>query len=92
MEAEIKRQKRSDPQVRKKEAEWKRVRRANPIINQRETKRNTERMQKKWASEMCRENEMVQKRTKCQNILYKSKETIQNMLQNKEHVKILMKF
>ena len=51
------------------------------IINQREAKRNTERMQKKWASEMYRGNEMVQKRTKHQNILYKSKETIQNTLQ-----------
>ena len=30
---------------------------------------------------MYRENEMVQKRTKCQNILYKSKETTQNTLQ-----------
>ena len=81
MEAEIRRLKRSDPQVREKEAEWKRVRRANPIINQREAERNTKRMQKKWASEIYREIEMVQKWIKCQDSQYKSKETIQNTLQ-----------
>ena len=41
MEAEIKRQKRSDPQVREKEAEWKRIRCQDTLYKSKETIQNT---------------------------------------------------
>ena len=41
MEAEIKRQKRSNPQVREKEAEWKRIRCQDTLYKSKETIQNT---------------------------------------------------
>ena len=41
MEAEIKRQKRSDPQVKEKEAEWKRIRCQDTLYKSKETIQNT---------------------------------------------------
>ena len=80
-------QKRSASDIKEKEAEWQKARRQNPIINRQITEINKKRMQRIQRSHMYQKMEMVRKRKKCQDQLYKVIETNQNRLQKQRACK-----